>query len=136
MSVAKVLFETVVAAYQTAGGTIPLWFGIAAGTRRPFGVLLIVPTNSETPTTFSGDEGEGGSLQCQWSIADDSSLRAYDEAELLKTVVQQTLGIIGTAPNQYRIYGNTTEGVTQGDAGLGGWSSIFESTILWDKEQP
>lgn len=134
MSFATTLFERIVSDYQLAGGTVPLYFGQADGPSRPFAVMLLVSPNDETPTNLSSDIGDGGEIRIQFSLAADSAIESYASLETLKSTVQQLRGFIGTSPNGYWIWGNDTQGVVQQDVALGGWSAIFESTIMWDKE--
>jgi hypothetical protein len=133
---ATALFDEIVARYQLAGGTVPLYFAQPSGPSRPFAVMLIVPPNVELPTELCADQGDGGELRIQMSLAADSPIDSYSQLEAIKDVVQDLRGVIGTAPDQYRIYGNDTQGVVNQDAALGGWSSIFEAIFMWDKETP
>ena len=134
MSFALTFFEKVVTDYQLAGGTVPLYFGQASNPARPFAVMLLVTPAVEQPTNLSSDQGEGGELRLQFSLAADSALESYKALDTLKSVVQSIRGPIGVDPDDYIVWGNDTQGVVNQDAQLGGWSAIFESIIWWDKE--
>lgn len=98
----------------------------------PYVVILIVPPNVETPTTLCLDEGEGGTVTLQFSLAANSFQAAYNDLEELKNIVQMIRGKIGTTPNDYYVTANRTGGVTTFDASLGTWSALFECDVDWE----
>ena len=110
-----------------------LYFPQPSGPANPFIVALIVPPNNETPLVLCEDQGEGGAIEIQFSCAADSGIEAMSELEDLKTIVRGIRGVIGTAPNSYRISENRCTGVQSFDASLGTWSAIFEDSVQWDK---
>lgn len=116
-----------------AGG-VPIYIGPADAPQNPFIAVLVVNPNNETPDNFGNDQGEGGELTMQWSLAAQNMAQAFDDLEVLKNVVQSIRGVIGTAPDSYWINANRTGGVTQFDAQLGTWSAVFDATITWTKE--
>lgn len=117
------------AATDWTGATLS--FGQPTGPQKPFVVILVVPPNSETPVVMCEAEGEGGTLRLQFSCAADSVQEAIAELEALKTKVRAIRGLIGTAPDQYRVTESRCSGVQQFEASLGTWSAIFETTIQW-----
>jgi hypothetical protein len=112
-------------------GSVPLYFGTANAPPRPFIAVLIVPPNDETPDRLCLEQGEGGEVTLQWSLADESFPAAYNALEELKEVVQSIRGTIGTVPNQYRVDANRTGGVLSFDSQLGTWAAVFESPLMW-----
>jgi hypothetical protein len=112
-------------------GAVPLYFGTANAPPRPFIAVLIVPPADETPDRLCLEQGEGGAVTLQWSLAAESFPAAYNALEELKDIVQSIRGEIGTAPDTYRVESNRTEGVVNFDSALGTWSAVFESPLMW-----
>lgn len=112
-------------------GSVPLYFGTANAPARPFIAVLIVPPADETPDRLCLEQGEGGAVTLQWSLAAESFPVAYNALEELKDIVQSIRGEIGAAPNLYRVESNRTEGVVNFDSQLGTWSAVFESPLMW-----
>lgn len=112
-------------------GDVPLYFGTANAPPRPFIAVLVVPPADETPDRLCLDQGDGGSVTLQWSLAAESFPAAYNALEELKAIVQSIRGTIGTAPDEYRVDSNRTTGVVNFDSQLGTWSAVFESPLMW-----
>lgn len=125
--------EALVAEIEAEWTGATLYFQQPSGAKKPFIVLLIVPPNDETPEVFCRNMGEAGEISLQWSYAADSAQATYTELEAFKNLVQGIRGLIGTAPDEYRISANRTGGVQSFDAQLGTWSAIVESTIRWHR---
>lgn len=114
-------------------GGIPIYFGTANAPPRPFIAILIVPPNDETPEMLNEDQGDGGNVTLQFSLADDSFPAAYNAIEALKNTVQLIRGRIGTSPDEFYVEANRTGGVLDLDAGLGSWSALFETPLKWSR---
>lgn len=112
-------------------GSVPLYFGTANAPPRPFIAVLIVPPADETPERFCLEQGEGGEVTLQWSLAAESFPAAYNALEELKDIVQSIRGVVGSAPDEYRVESNRTGGVVNFDSALGTWSAVFESPLMW-----
>lgn len=128
MTFAQAFFTEVASRYT---GSLPLYFQQALSPTRPYCVMLIVPPAPETPNLMCEDQGDGGELNLQWSVASDSGQAAYNDLEAVKQAVQPIVGYIGTAPDRYNVIANRTGGVVSLDAQLGTWSAIFESVLAW-----
>jgi hypothetical protein len=117
---------------EYAGG-VPIYFGTANVPPRPYIAVLIVPPNDETPDLMCDDQGDGGTVTLQWSLAAESFPAAYNALESLKTIVQAIRGKIGSAPDEFYVEANRTGGVQNFDASLGTWSAIIESPLQWSR---
>ena len=130
MTFVKTFIQAVETAYT---GGVPLYFGTANTPPLPFIAILIVPPNDETPDRLCQDQGDGGEVTLQWSLAAQDFPSAYDALETLKETVQAIRSTIGTAPDEYQVEANRTTGVVSFDAALGTWSALFESPLTWSK---
>lgn len=130
MTFVQAFIQSVEAEYT---GGVPLYFGTANVPPRPYVAILIVPPNDETPERLCDEQGEGGEVTLQWSLADDSFPAAYNALEELKVVVQGIRGVIGSVPDEFRVESNRTGGVQSFDASLGTWSAIIESPLQWSR---
>jgi hypothetical protein len=118
-----------------------LYYGSAENRTPPYTVMLKV-NDPEVRVTLCDTQGEAGEALFQFSgytggegaAADASSTVVY--LETIKAQVKDVKGIIGTNPNDYRIWYNQTSGVrliNDGNNSLQRWGAIFETLIRWEK---
>jgi hypothetical protein len=115
-----------------AGG-VPISFGTANAPPVPFIAVIIVPPADEDGFMLCDDQGDGGTVTLQWSLAAHDFPSAYNALETLKQIVQPIRGKIGSAPDEYYVEANRTGGITSLDAALGSWSALFESPLQWSR---
>jgi hypothetical protein len=118
-----------------------LYYGSANNRTPPYTVMFKV-NDPEVRVTLCDTQGNSGEALFQFSgygggegpAADASSVVA--SLEVIKNQVKGVKGIIGTSPNDYRIWYNQTSGVrliNDGNNILQRWGALFETLIRWDK---
>jgi hypothetical protein len=123
-------------------GVSSLRYGSAEGSSYPFYVMTKID-DMERPETLCNDQGETGRALFIFDgyvggqANAGSSANAVTFTETLKNIVKGIRGVIGTAPNDYRIWYNETRGVTLKDYSspnqLTMFGAEFQCIIWWDK---
>ena len=98
---------------------------------------IIIVDDTGQGSTLWQDQGEGGNMLLQVNTwGGNDSVGVYKKAKALKDVCAGIAGLIGTSPNQFRIWQNvTTEPRTIADGQNENlvWGILFEMTLQWDK---
>lgn len=118
-----------------------LFYGSAESATPPYAVMFKV-NDPERRITLCDVQGGAGEALFQFSgyaggegIAADG-LSTVQYLETIKDQVKDVKGVIGTSPNDYRIWHNQTGGVriiNDGFNSLQRWGAIFETLIRWEK---
>jgi hypothetical protein len=115
-------------------------YGSAEGEEFPYYVFNKI-TDTERPNSLCQEQGDSGQAafifegyvggQAQAAGADD----ALTYVQTLHDIVNKLKGVIGTAPNQFRIWNNVTSGVTtvqRSSETLLIWGAEFNTIIWWE----
>jgi hypothetical protein len=122
----------------------PVYFGsLPPGLTLSEYIIMYKISDEERPETLCVRQGDTGRAMFQFSGYAGASGEAANPIEtvtLLEDLKGQIAagiwGVIGTAPNDYRIWNNITTGVRllgEGLATEGVWGAFFESTLWWEK---
>ena len=119
-----------------------IYFGSApAGVTGSYIVFFKVD-DLERPLTLCNAQGDTGEALFQFSgyvgggVGAANPSATVELLEDLKSQINQIKGVIGTAPDDYRIWDNVTGGVRllgDGSSSLGVWGAFFEMTLRWEK---
>jgi hypothetical protein len=118
-------------------------FGSAEGFDAPY-IIMFKVTDPERPNTLCQKQGDSGEALFQFSAYyggntsdPNNAANTVVNLEAFKTQVATIKGIIGTSPNDYRIWSNVTTGVKllRGGDGVNllTYGAFFETTIRWEK---
>ena len=116
-----------------------IFFGSAEGVSMPYYTMIKI-SDAERPDVLCEAQGESGQAVFifeghaggQGQAGSASSTLTY--TQLLHDAVKNIKGLIGTAPNEFRIWNNTTNGVVLSNRAaqsLSIWSSEFSVVFWW-----
>lgn len=127
---------------KTTLGVSKLRYGSAEGEAYPYYVMTKLD-DSERPEVLCDEQGDTGRALIIFDgyVGGQSNFGSATKAitymETLKNIVKNIRGVIGTAPNQYRIWYNETRGVTLKDVpniqNLTIFGAEFNCLIFWQK---
>ncbi len=139
MIIDQAVIEHIIA---NSGITESISYGSAEDESTPYYVIAKI-SDSERPESLCQDQGESGRAVfiCQgWTGGNAgsamNSAMTVNFTEVLKNHCKTIRGVIGIAPNRFRIWYNETSGVVpieKGSQSLLTWGGEFTMLLYWER---
>ena len=139
MTIDQAILEHIIA---YSGTTYPVCYGSAEDESTPYYVIFKV-ADDERPDSLCEDQGDSGKavfIVQGWGGgqigAGFNSANAVIFTEALKNHCNRIRGVIGSAPNRFRVWYNETGGVVpieRGAQSLLTWGAEFTMVLWWNK---